>query len=32
MCPPSHHQNDFVATQALGHIMYVMYFELLHCI
>ena len=30
MCP--HHQNDFVATQALGHLMYVMYAELPHCI
>ena len=25
-------KNGFVATQALGHIMYVMYNELLHCI
>ena len=22
MCPPSYHHNDFVATHALGHIMY----------
>ena len=25
-------QNGFVATQALGHMMYVMYSELLYCI
>ena len=29
---PGCHQNGFVATQALGHMMYVMYSELLHCI
>ena len=22
MCPPSYHQNGFVATHALGHMMY----------
>ena len=22
MCPPSYHHNDFVATHALGHMMY----------
>ena len=25
---PGYHQNDFVATQALGNMMYVMYSEL----
>ena len=25
MCTPGYHQNGFVATQALGHMMYVMY-------
>ena len=25
-------KNGFVATQALGHMMYVMFSELLHCI
>ena len=29
---PGYHQNGFVATQALGHMMYVMYSELLNCI
>ena len=29
---PGYHQNGFVATQALGHMMYVMYRELLYCI
>ena len=29
---PGYPQNDFVATQALGHMMYVMYSELLNCI
>ena len=29
---PDYHQNGFVATQALGHMMYVMYSELLNCI
>ena len=23
MCPPGYHRNSFVATHALGHIMYV---------
>ena len=22
MCPPDYHHNDFVATRALGHMMY----------
>ena len=22
MCPPGYHHNDFVATHALGHLMY----------
>ena len=22
MCPPAYHHNDFVTTQALGHMMY----------
>ena len=22
MCPPGYHHNDFVATHALGHMMY----------
>ena len=25
MCPPGYHHNDFVATHALGHMMYVRY-------
>ena len=25
MCPPGYHHNDFVATHALGHMMYVSY-------
>ena len=25
MCPPGYHHNDFVATHALGHIMYGLY-------
>ena len=25
MCPPSYHHNDFVATHALGHMMYGIY-------
>ena len=29
---PDYHQNGCVATQALGHMMYVMYSELLNCI
>ena len=29
---PGYHQNGFVATQALGHMVYVMYSELLNCI
>ena len=32
MCSPIHHQNGFVQTKALRHMMYVMYIELLHCI
>ena len=28
----SYHQNGFVATRALGHLMYVMYTELLYCL
>ena len=24
MCPPDYHHNDFVATHALGHMMYIM--------
>ena len=28
---PGSHQNGFVATQALGHMMYVMYREPLNC-
>ena len=32
MCPPGHHQNGFVATQATGHMIYVMYTDILHCI
>ena len=27
-----YYQNGFVATQALGHIMYVMYSEVLNCL
>ena len=30
MCPPGHHQSGFVATQAFGHMIYVMHTELLH--
>ena len=29
---PGYHQNGLVATQALRHMMYVMYSELLSCI
>ena len=29
---PGYHQSGFVATQALGHLIYVMYSKLLHCI
>ena len=29
---PGYHQNGFVATQALRHMMYVLYSELLSCI
>ena len=29
---PSHQQNGFVATQALGYIIYVIYTEHLYCI
>ena len=25
MCPPGYHHNGFVATHALGHMMYIMY-------
>ena len=25
MCPPGYHHNGFVATHALGHMMYMMY-------
>ena len=25
MCPPGYHQKGFVATHALGHMMYIMY-------
>ena len=25
MCPPGYHRNGFVATHALGHMMYMMY-------
>ena len=25
MCPPGYHQNGFVATHALGHMMYAAY-------
>ena len=32
MCPPGYYQNGFVATQELGHMMYLMYIEVLHCI
>ena len=32
MWPSNHHQNAFVATQALGHRMYVMSTEFLHCL
>ena len=30
MCPRGRHQSGFVATQAFGHMMYVMQTELLH--
>ena len=30
--PPGYHQNGFVATQALRHMVYVLYNELLHYI
>ena len=29
---PGYHQNGFVATKKPGHMTYVMYSELLHCI
>ena len=29
---PGYHQNGFVATQAIGHMMYLMYSELFNCI
>ena len=29
---PGYHQSGFVATQTLGHLIYVMYSKLLHCI
>ena len=29
---PGYHQNGFEATQTLGHMMYVIYSELLNCI
>ena len=32
MCPPGYHHNGFLATHALGHRMYAMCTELLHCI
>ena len=32
MGAPGHHRNGFMATQELGHMMCVMYTELLHCI
>ena len=32
LCPPSHHQNDSVATQVLEHMIYVMHTDLLYCI
>ena len=32
MCPPGYHHNGFLATHTLGHRMYAMCTELLHCI
>ena len=32
MWPPNHHQNGFVATQALGNMIYVMCTDLRYCI
>ena len=26
MCPPGYHHNDFVATHALGHMMYISFY------
>ena len=31
MWPPSHHENGFVANQALGHILYVIYTIYIKC-
>ena len=30
MCPPSYHYSGFVATHALGHMMYGLYIYSLH--
>ena len=30
MCPPSYHHNGFVATDALGHMMYGLYIYVLY--
>ena len=30
MCPPGHHHNGFVATHALGHMMYCIYIYIVY--
>ena len=32
MCSPGYPHNGFLETHALGHMMYMMYIELSHCI
>ena len=32
LCPPGYYRNDFVATQALGHMLDAMFTEFLHFI